>query len=177
MFTFLPLNLTLSILSLTVSYPIIAFPLDLSHMTATPFFLFSALPDIIILYPFQLKCPWPFHLVSLSPIIVNFSRFISLCMMFILPLCILRTFHLSIFIFCLQLRLSRCTLMQSASKHPFGFSPAASLDPAPDSLSRSFPVAVEPHFLGQNSFLGTLTGVVCHCLLLGVFHETPSLIH
>src|SRR6218665_2464005 len=154
MFTFLPLNLTLSILSLTVSYPIIAFPLDLSHMTATPFFLFSALPDMIILYPFQLKCPWPFHLVSLSPIIVNSSHFISLCMMFILPLCMLRTFHVPIFIFCLQLRLSRCPLMRFASKHPFGFSPAASLDPAaPDSLSHAFPVAVESHSgLGVSPF-------------------------
>src|SRR6218665_269668 len=101
---------------------------------------------MIILYPYQLKCPWPFHLASLSPIIVNSSRFISLCMMFILPLCILRTFHVPIFFFCLQLRLSHCTLMRSASKHPFHFSPAASLDPAaPDSLSRSSPVAVESH--------------------------------
>src|SRR6218665_3336460 len=109
-------------------------------------------------------------------------------MLFILPLCILRTLHVPIFIFCLQLRLSRCTLMRSASKHPFGFSPAASLYPAaPDSLSRSFPVAVESHsglgvspsfFLSWSrvdSFLGTLTGVVCHCLPLCDFRETPSL--
>src|SRR6218665_2979882 len=109
---------------------------------------------MIILYPFQLKCPWPFHLVSLSPIIVNSSRFISLCMMFILPLCMLPTFHVPIFIFCLQLRLSRCTLMRFTSKHPLGFSPAASLDPAaPDFLSRSFPVAAESHSdLGVSPF-------------------------
>src|SRR6218665_2466418 len=111
-------------------------------------------PLLLLPSPFQLKCPLPFHLVSLSPIIVNSSRFISLCIMFILPLCILRTFHVPIFIFCLQLRLSRCTLMRSASKHPFGFSLAASLDPAaPDSLSRSFPVAVESHSgLGVSPF-------------------------
>src|SRR6218665_131016 len=35
---------------------------------------------MIILYPFQLKCPCPFHLVSLSPIIDISSRLISLCM-------------------------------------------------------------------------------------------------
>src|SRR6218665_4194515 len=74
--------------------------------------------------------------------------------LFILPLCILRTFHVPIVIFCLQLRLSRCPLMRSSSKHPLGFIPAASLDPAArNSLSRSFPVAVESHSdLGVSPF-------------------------
>src|SRR6218665_1481424 len=108
-------------------------------------------------------------------------------MMLIFPLCILRTFQVPIFILCLQLRGSRCPLARSASEPPFGFSPVASLGPvAPVSLSRSFPEAVESHsglticdycffFIGYDSFLGTLTEVVCHCLPLGVFHETPSL--
>src|SRR6218665_980722 len=111
---------------------------------------------MIILYPFQLKWSCPFHLDSLSPMIVISSRFISLCMMFIFPLCILRTFHigLPIFILSLQLRLSRLHLVRSASRPPFGFSPVASLDPAdPDSLSHSFPVAVESHSgLGVSPF-------------------------
>src|SRR6218665_3720517 len=109
---------------------------------------------MIILYPFQLKCPCPFHLVSLSPIIDISSRFISLCMMFIFPLCMLRTFHVPTFIFCLQLRLSRCPLVRSASRRPFSFSPVSSLHlAAPDSFSCSFPVAVKSHSgLGVSPF-------------------------
>src|SRR6218665_1202975 len=45
-------------------------------------------------------------------------------------------------------------LVRSTSRPPFGFSPVVSLDPvAPDSLSRSFTVAVESHSgLGVSPF-------------------------
>ena len=154
----------------TVSYPIIAFALVLSHMIATPFLPFSTWPDI---YPFQLKCPWRlvlsilFHSVAwvLFPFVSSLSVW---CSSFHFACCIHSMYQSSSSDY-----ISDYSLIRPASEHPFGSSPGGSQLPLslfPSSCRVGSLTICDYRFvcidLNHSGFLGTWTGVVCHCLPL-----------